>query len=316
MRAQHFCATLLLAIGPLGCGGPGADGNLSYGENARRAYNHAMEAFDGRDWVNADLRFQEVVRRFVYSRYGALAELRIADCSFEQAHYSEAIRAYRAFIRQRPTHADVPYANFRVALAYYKQIPDDFFLSPPPEERDLSQARTALRVLRRFLRNYDDTEWAEEVRHMETRTVNLLGRHELYVAGFYLSRDRPGAAILRIEHLVSTYRDSGLVAEALVLLGRTYLRQRDEAHAAWAFQELLRSQPESPFAVQAERYIAEFPRLAQAGIAVRPENYRPVEPEYDNASLDEILPEEESAPLPTSGPPGGMGAGAGAMPPM
>ena len=62
-------------------------------------------------------------------------------------------------------------------------------------------------------------------------------RHELYVARFYLHRDNFEAAVLRIQYAMRTFAggpsmreprratiDSGLEAEALLLLGEVYLK--------------------------------------------------------------------------------------------
>ena len=125
----------------MGCGAAQSTATLTYGESARRDYERALRAFNDHDCLTAEPLFNNIVREYSYSRYAALAELRAADCEVQQAHYTEAIRRYRAFIRARPTHAEIDYANFQIASAYYRQIPQDFFLSPPREERDQAPTR-------------------------------------------------------------------------------------------------------------------------------------------------------------------------------
>lgn len=238
-----------------GCGGPQA-GALSYGESARRDYDRAMDAYADGDCLTAEPLFQNVVREYSYSRFAALAELRVADCELAQLHYSEAIRRYRAFVRARPTHAHIDYANFQIALAYHRQIPGDFFLSPPREERDQTPTRSALRVVRRFLREYGDSEHATEARRIEHECLALLARHELYAAGFYLLRERPVATIIRLETLLRDYGGSGLEPDALLLLGRTYLHMRELGSARTAFENLRTNYPDSGLVVQADAFLA------------------------------------------------------------
>lgn len=107
---SFFVAALIV-----GCGASQPT-ELSYGESARRDYDRAMEAYADGDCLTAEPLFQHVVREYSYSRYAALAELRVADCELAQNHYTEAIRRYRSFVRARPTHVHVDYANFQIAV--------------------------------------------------------------------------------------------------------------------------------------------------------------------------------------------------------
>jgi outer membrane protein assembly factor BamD len=246
----------LSALAASGCGAAQSSATLTYGESARRDYDRALRAFTDHDCLTAEPLFNNIVREYSYSRYAALAELRAADCELQQAHYTESIRRYRAFIRARPTHAEIDYANFQIASAYYRQIPQDFFLSPPREERDQAPTRSALRILQRFLRDYPDSEHVHDAEVMQTAILSLLARHELYVADFYLMRDRPRATIGRLERLLEDYAGSGLEPAALLLMGRTYLHMGERPHARRAFEELSEAYPESGVAVQARAYLA------------------------------------------------------------
>lgn len=290
-----------LATGGLaGCGAGQTATTLTYGESARRDYERALSAFQDHDCLTAEPLFQHVRREYPYSRYAALAELRAADCALEQSQYAEAIRQYRSFIRARPTHPDLHYAEFRVAVAYYRQIPQDFFLSPPREERDQGPTRSALRVLERFLRTYGDSEHAEEARTMRVEVLQLLARHELFVADFYLFRDRPRATISRIEGMLETYEGSGLEPQALVLLGRTYLHMQQPDDARSAFERVVRDYAESGFAAQAEGYLARMQRgeFVDDAVVARPDDATdPSEDVSDDAvpeSTEDASTEDES----------------------
>ncbi len=259
MRVAPVILVSLLALSAIaasGCGAAQSSATLTYGESARRDYDRALRAFTDHDCLTAEPLFNNIVREYSYSRYAALAELRAADCELQQAHFTESIRRYRAFIRARPTHAEIDYANFQIASAYYRQIPQDFFLSPPREERDQAPTRSALRILQRFLRDYPESDHVHDATVMQTSILQLLARHELYVADFYLMRDRPRATIGRLERLLEDYEGSGLEPAALLLMGRTYLHMGERPHARRAFEELTEAYPESGVAVQARAYLA------------------------------------------------------------
>ncbi len=161
-------------------------------------------------------------------------------------------------MRHRPAHADVPYASFKIAESYFRQIPGDFFLSPPPWERDQAPTRQALRELRRFILDYPDSEYVDESREMVRQSLTLLARHELYAADFYLTRDHPRAAVGRLRHLLNVYEGSGIEPQALLLLGRVYLHMREVRDARRTFEELIDRFPESGYAEQARAYLRQF----------------------------------------------------------
>jgi outer membrane protein assembly factor BamD len=248
-----------IVFGLVACGGtqdPGA--NLSYADNAREAYEVALDDFEDGDCLEAEPAFREVRREYPYSRYAALSELRVADCLTEQGKYVEAIAAYRRFVRGRPAHAEVPYARFKIAEAYFKQIPSDWLLSPPSYELDQGPTQEAVRQLRRFVLDYPDNENIERATEMSRQALSMLARHELYVAEYYLGEDQPDAAIGRLTTLLQAYEGSGIEPEAMILLGRVYLDKGDRRLARETFAQLRERYPRSGYAAQASEYLREL----------------------------------------------------------
>ncbi len=256
MRAAtpYFRSLTLLCLF-LGCAPVKKTG--SYTDDARRAYDKAMTAFEGEDCITAEPLFRDIRANYPYTRYAALAELREADCLAMQDKHAEAIEIYQRFARVRASHEDVPYARFKAAQSQFAQIPHEWFLTPPAHERDLRAARDALKDLRRFLLDFPESEHAPEAAGMEKKVLALLARHELYVADFYLKHEDPEAAIGRLQGMLRSYEGSGFEPQALLLMGRTQLFMQDRPAAHATFRELIARYPESGSAVQAERYLAE-----------------------------------------------------------
>jgi outer membrane protein assembly factor BamD len=172
--------------------------------------------------------------------------------------YQEAIQAYRQFARFRPSHGEVPYARYKMAEAYFKQIPSDWLLSPPVHELDQGPTREALRQVRRFVLDFPDDRRVADAQSMARQALAILARHELYVAHFYLDQDRPQAAIGRLSGLLSSYEGSAIEAEVMLLLGRTYMQVRDRARARETFQGLMERYPNSGHAREAQSYLEEL----------------------------------------------------------
>lgn len=262
MLRSSIILVLVLALPALGgCSAStnlGGQGRLRYGDNAQQNYEGALLAFRRGNCLDADPVFRRIRREFPYSRFAALSELRIADCKFEGGQYPEAISAYRRFVRFRPSHSQVSYARFRIAESHFEQIPEDWLLAPPSHERDQGPTREALRQLRRFILDFPEDDRVAEANQMVGKALRLLAQHELYVARFYLRQDAYPATVGRLRLLLTSFEGSGVEAEAMLLLGQTYLRMGDRRLARQTFQELVRRYSESEEAEPAQSHLADL----------------------------------------------------------
>jgi outer membrane protein assembly factor BamD len=248
----------LVLLGPGACApATSPDSALDYTDNARRDYETALAAFEDKNWELANQLLSEVKRKYAYSRYARLAELRLADASFQQEKFAEAISGYKEFVHDHPNDPEVPYARYRIAKGEYDSVSQSILL-PPLEERDLASVNDALATLRNYLSDYPKSEHADELRYMLEVVLGLLARHELYVARYYLNTGRFDAAVMRCEYALKTFKSSGLEPEGLVLLGEIYMKQKRHKDAREVLQRVLKQFPESAFSVPAKNFLAEL----------------------------------------------------------
>lgn len=227
---------------------------LEYAENAKREYERALKSYFDKDWEEAALLFKEVKRKYGYSRYARLADLRLADIEFRQEKYAEAITAYKGFIHDYPNDPDVPYARYRVAKALFEQSSPSLLL-PPLEERDLASVNEAYDSIRAFLGDFPHYKHARELEFMLEMVGGLLARHELYVARFYLNKNNFDAAVARCQYALRTYESSGLEAEAMLLLGETYMKMKKRKKARAVLRQMLTLYPDSAFGIPAKNFL-------------------------------------------------------------
>ncbi|HVW26561.1 MAG TPA: outer membrane protein assembly factor BamD [Polyangiaceae bacterium] len=268
MRPRIVVAAAGLCLAALaGCSGEqkAAQSPLHYTENAKRAYDEALVAYFDRDWELANQLFGDVKKKYGYSRYARLAELRLADIAYRQEKYAEAVGMYKAFVSDYPNDPEVAYARYKIAKSEFVDSGASILL-PPLEERDLSNVRDAHVALRALIADFPDSEHAVELNYMLEVVTGLLVRHELYVARFYLNRDNFEAAVARCQYALQNYQDSGLEPEALVLLGETYLKMKETDKARSSFQLVLDKYPASAFTVPAKHFLERMQRL-HAGLA-------------------------------------------------
>lgn len=214
------------------------------------------EALDG---------FEQIKARFAYSKYAPLSDLRIADIHFERESYIEAIDGYRNFLKYHPTHAEAPYAMYRVGLAYKKQIPQDTWFLPPSAEKDQATTKLAISAYRDMLARYPTSEYAEKGKEELDDARKRLADHEMYVARFYFKREKWIASAVRAEGVLSDYPGLGLDAEALWIAGSSRFYTKDFPAARAHLTRLSDEFKSSSEAAKAESVIAEMnkPRIPE-----------------------------------------------------
>ena len=205
-------------------------------------------------------------RKYSYSKFARLAELRVADADYEQEKFADAIREYKDFIHAHRSDAeDVAYARSRMAEATYAEIPESF-LMPAAEERDQAAVVDSYKELKSYLSDYPEAKQAPHIRELLAQVTARLIRHELYVARFYLNKDNYEAAVARIQYALRSYvvtkvgphvdEAAGLEGDALLLLGQTYLKMHKWGDAHEAFDAIVRGFDGSTVATQARNYLA------------------------------------------------------------
>lgn len=265
---RPLCLSVFVLAATVGCEKREARTALSYTADAKRAYDEAFKEFESHNWIESQALFREVKRKYHYSKYAKLAELRIADADFEQEKFAEAIRGYRQFVHDhRSDPEEVAYARSKIAEGQYKQIAESFLL-PTADERDQAIILDAFRELKGYIHDYPNSKESKKIRELLVDVTARLMRHELYVARFYLARDNFQAAVYRIQYAMRNFAggsatrgpdeivDSGLEAEALLLLGEVYLKMKKYPEARQSFGSILNEYPRSPLTVQAQNFLA------------------------------------------------------------
>jgi outer membrane protein assembly factor BamD len=274
--ARLLAPALLVLAGTVlpACAGELPKTALGYTDSAKHAYDLAMEPFNAHDWLQAENALREVRRKYSYSKYARLAELRLCDLDFLQEKYPEAIHGYKDFIHAHRADADdIAYARGKIAEAMSAEIPDSA-LMPAQEERDQATVVDAYKEIKSYLGDYPEAKEAPRMRVLLSQITGRLVRHELYVARFYAHRDNFEAAIARIQYALKNFAIGGtgpgaagesvdLEAEALLLLGETYMRLHKWGDARTAFESIVRSYGESSLVVAARKYLTS---LAERGV--------------------------------------------------
>jgi outer membrane protein assembly factor BamD len=190
---------------------PGCSGKQVNENDPKEMYEDANEDVESARYLIALDKLRVVKSKFSYSKYGALAQLRIGDVYFLQEAFPEASAAYETFVELFPKHEQASYSLFRAGESYYRDIPSTI-------ARDLKSAESAVTTFTQYLQRYPGGEFAERAREMKTSAYNKLAQKEFEIAQFYVRRKKPGSAKLRLEKILSFYAESEIAPKAQELL--------------------------------------------------------------------------------------------------
>ena len=230
---------------------------LAEAEQAQQLYVQGVEDLASGMLPEAQKAFGDLKTKHPYTRFAALAELRLADASFERSQYIEAVEAYRSFIKYHPHHEQVGYALYRIAEAYHAQLPSDYFFMPPGAEKDQSNIRLAIAAYHDFLAHYQATGPSADLAQQHLADCRRrLADHQLYVAQFYFARGLYAAAANRAQVILADFHDLGLDATALWIAGKAHLEMGNKKAALPYLERLVQTFPSSEYIHDARAAIA------------------------------------------------------------
>jgi outer membrane protein assembly factor BamD len=256
MRLAATCLTTFLLLST-GCAAlkDGQAGDPDYASQAEENLRLGEDALENRDFFKAEKYFEFVKTKFPYLEASKEAELKLGDVDFEQERFPEAREKYESFIKLHPTHPKVDYAAYRSALSHFKDMPSDFFLLPPSEEKDQTEVQSSLKAMNNFLRQYPDSQYAKDAKTQAEQAKQKLAEHELYVAAFYRKRERWPAVAQRLEGLLSRYPGTKYDEEAFFSLHEAYVKLKQPERAQETLRKLIKQMPGTPAADRAQRML-------------------------------------------------------------
>ncbi len=235
-----------------------------YSTDGEENLKKGIAAMESRNYIEASKYFEFTRTKFPFLEAAKEAELKLADCSFEQEKYVEARDRYQNFVRLHPTHPKVDYAAFHAAETHFKDIPSDFFLLPPSIEKDQLELKGALIALNEFVRLYPKSEHQEDAKKIIADVRRRLAKHELYVAEFYEKREKWPAVIGRLTVVQKNFSGVGFDAKAAFGLYDAHMALKQPAEARAVLVAFVTDFPKDERASEAKQLIGALPASAPA----------------------------------------------------
>ena len=170
-------------------------------------YMQAMEEFERGDVIYAGKKFSEAELIYPQSVWAPRAVLMSAYGFFSQGYYSNAINDLERFFVKYKNHPQTDYAFYLLALCHYDQIID--------EKKDLDQILKAKKYFEIIIQRYPNTPYASDSIFKLEYILELMASKEMYLARYYVEREKWIPAINRFKIVVKEYETTIYVEEAL-----------------------------------------------------------------------------------------------------
>jgi outer membrane protein assembly factor BamD len=174
--------------------------------------DEGMTNLDKGRYEAATEAFQNVKDRYPYSRYAALAELKMADALFKKKEYEAAYEAYTEFERLHPKHKEVPYVLYRKGMCHFSQM--------STIDRDQSHTLLAKQDFEGLIRRFPRSDYAKKARLNIRRCLIYLAEYELYVGHYYYKMGKYRSAMVRYATIIERYPDMGQYHEAMEYISK------------------------------------------------------------------------------------------------
>ena len=171
------------------------------------AYNEGLKALNLGDAVYASKKFNEAELLFPQSEWAPKALLMSSYAYWSQRYYSNSISELKRFIEVYPTHKNLDYAYYLLAINYYDSIAD--------EKKDLKSLLESKKYFEIVLEKFSDTDYSLDAKYKLDLIQDFLAAKEIYIARHYIKKKKWIPAINRLKTIVNEYNTTIYIEEAL-----------------------------------------------------------------------------------------------------
>ena len=174
------------------------------------AYKKGLEELNSGDVIYAARKFNEVEIIYPQSIWAPRASLMAAYSYYSQSYFDDSIIELNRFLKKYPNHSNKDYAYYLLGLSYYDQMID--------ETKDTQIIYRAKNYFEKVVNDYPNTDFALDSEFKLELIKELLAAKEMYIARYYLDREKWIPALNRFKLVVTNYDYTIFIEEALFRL--------------------------------------------------------------------------------------------------
>ena len=171
------------------------------------AYKEGLKFLDNGMPLDAAKKFSEAEIIYPQSIWAPRSSLMSAYSYYYGNYYLDAIDELKRFIKIYPNNERINFAYYLLAMSYYEQITD--------ETKDLGSILDAQKYFVHVQKKYPNSDYATDSEFKLELIKEILASKELYLAKYYIEREKWIPAINRFKTVVKDYETTIFVEEAL-----------------------------------------------------------------------------------------------------
>tara|TARA_B100000989_G_scaffold160072_1_gene119514 strand:+ start:7 stop:813 length:807 start_codon:yes stop_codon:yes gene_type:complete len=200
------------------CSNNNSNLNVENGKNLYfepgKLYKLAKINFDDQNFELAEEQFKEINRLFPLSNEAIQSEIMIAFIDYIQMDYENAILNYKKIINKYPSHKDLDYIYYMIAICNYEQLQN--------EGLDGYYNDLALNSFDQVINRFPESKYAKDsLQKIILVKSNIAAKH-MEIGRFYLNNKKYIAALNRFKIIVDEFSITKFTPEALHRMVEAY----------------------------------------------------------------------------------------------
>ena len=215
MIKKIICLTLIcLCISCSNNTNSNIDKNKNLLNEPENLYKLAKITFNNQNLELAREQFKEINRLFPLSNEAIQSEIMIAFIDYIQMDYDNAILNYNKIINKYPSHKDLDYIFYMIAMCNYEQLQN--------EALDGYYNDVALKSFNQVINRYPKSKYANDSRQKIILVKSNIAAKHMEIGRFYLSNKKYIAALNRFKVVVKEFSITKFTPEALHRMVEAY----------------------------------------------------------------------------------------------
>ncbi len=208
-------------------------------KSAYEWYNEGVQYYINHNYKEAEHSLSMVNQQHPGSIYSKKSYLVLGNVYYGEEDYLLAIDEYKKFIKLYPNTNDAMFAQYKIAMSYYKMM-NGYKLDQTPTKNAIENFLT-------LLDEYPNNPYKDEVYDHLSDCAKQLYMHQLFITKFYYDLGKYRSAQIELDYMAKHFSDLNFNDEMLYLLASTYYHLGKKQEAMAFFNELKKKFPNSKY---------------------------------------------------------------------
>ena len=216
MIKSFFC--LLVLYFCISCTSENANNKLEnkndIPESPDTLYVLAKKSFDNKEYEIAENQFTQIIKIYPLSNEAIQSEIMIGFISYIKMDYDSAILNFKKIINKYPSHKDLDYVYYMLAMCNYEQLQN--------ASLDGAFNEIALKSFSQVINRFPESKYAKDSRQKIILVKSNIAAKHIEIGRFYLNNKKYIAALNRFKIIIDEYSMTKFVPEALHRMVEAY----------------------------------------------------------------------------------------------